>query len=79
MQLGCSTADFPLSRNILDENIEHFGYYTFNNGFGTIDDEGVLVYDCTADAPITSEGDDARRQQRGETILQLTYKIINAL
>lgn len=78
-QLGCSTADFPLSRNILDENIEHFGYYTFNNGFGTIDDEGVLVYDCTADAPITSEGDDARRQQRGETILQLTYKIINAL
>lgn len=78
-QLGCSTADFPLSRNILDENIEHFGYYTFNNGFGTIDDEGVLVYDCTADAPITSEGDDTKRQQRGETILQLTYKIINAL
>jgi phosphoglycerol transferase MdoB-like AlkP superfamily enzyme len=79
-QLGCSTTDFPLSRNILDENIEHFGYYTFNNGFGTIDDEGVLIYDCTADTPITAEGDGSeQRQQRGETILQLTYKIINAL
>lgn len=79
-ELGYATTPFPLSRNAFDEQQEHFGYYTFNNGFGTIDADGAVIYDCTTQRPLMSEGsDEEHRIERGRTILQQTYKIIDSL
>ena len=76
-QLGLPTGDFPLSRNIFTSS-PHFGYYTYNNGFGVVDAEGTTTYDCTS-ARIVSPSKSERAEQVGRTMLQTTYKIIKQL
>ena len=76
-QLGLPTRAFPLSRNIFT-SAPHFGYYTYNNGFGVIDAEGATTYDCTS-GRIVSPSKSERSEQVGRTMLQTTYKIIKQL
>ena len=45
-QLGLSYRSFTFARNVLAPNYTYpFAYYTFNDGFGFVDNTGVTVMD----------------------------------
>jgi phosphoglycerol transferase MdoB-like AlkP superfamily enzyme len=46
-QLGIDHSQFSFSRDIFDPRSEKFAYWSFNNGFGIINDQGSVIYDCT--------------------------------
>lgn len=76
-QLDIAHDDFALSRDIFAPCDNHFGYYTFNNGFGVVDATGSTIYDCTTESVIA--GDCVGRELTGKTMLQSTYNIIKQL
>lgn len=76
-QLDIAHDDFALSRDIFAPCVNHFGYYTFNNGFGVVDATGSTIYDCTTESIIA--GDCVGRELTGKTMLQSTYNIIKQL
>ena len=77
-QLGCDTSRFVLSRNIFAPKSAEFGYYTFNNGFGVVQADGAMVYDCTSDRPISTDVS-PEREYIGKMMLQSTYRLIKEL
>lgn len=52
-QLGLPHDDFRFSRDIMCPEVPHFGYFTFNNGFGVVDSIGATVFDCTTQRVIS--------------------------
>lgn len=76
-QLGLTHEEFRLSRNIFADG-PHFGYYTYNNGFGVVDADGATTYDCTL-GRITTTYANPEAELTGKTMLQTTYKIIKEL
>jgi hypothetical protein len=76
-QLGLTHEEFRLSRNIFADG-PHFGYYTYNNGFGVVDADGATTYDCTLGRTTTTYAD-PEAELTGKTMLQTTYKIIKEL
>lgn len=55
-QMGVECSDFALSHDILDSRIPHFGFWSFNNGFGVISADGYVRYNATSNSIIESEG-----------------------
>ncbi|WP_299760628.1 LTA synthase family protein [uncultured Pontibacter sp.] len=47
-QLQMPTQDFKWSRNLLAENSSPFAFYVYNDGFGYITPNGVLIFDNVA-------------------------------
>lgn len=74
-QLGIHNPEFLFSRNFFDPAYPRFAFYTFNNGFGFIDNSGVSVYDNAADIPLleSPENGSASRLDKGKAILQTLY------
>ena len=56
-QLGVECDDFTFSRDILDEQAPHFGFWSFNNGFGIINSNGHLRFNATNNSIIESSGE----------------------
>ena len=54
-QMGVECSDFALSHDILDSRIPHFGFWSFNNGFGVISADGYVRYNATSNSIIESE------------------------
>ena len=54
-QLGIDHSRFTFSKDIFNPQIRKFAYWSFNNGFGIINDKGSVIYDCTGDKVISSE------------------------
>ena len=77
-QLGCDASRFVLSRNIFAPKSEEFGYYTFNNGFGVVQADGTMIYDCTSNRPISTDAS-PEREYIGKMMLQSTYRLIKEL
>ncbi|MGN0007165.1 MAG: LTA synthase family protein [Alistipes sp.] len=77
-QMGIAHDDFVFSRDILGPTGRHFGYYTFNNGFGVVDDSGATVYDCTSSQVISPDSSEVQLRE-GKAILQMTYKTLEQL
>lgn len=79
-QLSLPHSDFVFSRNIATEST-HFGYWTFNNGFGIIDSAGTTIYDCdTAQSIVsTTEGMEQEHLRYGKALLQSTFYEIERL
>lgn len=78
-QMGIRRDDFTFSRDIFDPALPHFGFWTFNNGFGMIDGSGHVIYDCTGDKIVERTGDDAcvdRFVGDGKALLQTIHKDI---
>ena len=70
---------FPLSRNIATASRE-FGYWTFNNGFGVIDNSGATLYDCDREVVISTNSDTPEQHILiGKTLLQTTFAEIKSL
>ena len=63
-QLGIDHSDFIFSKDIFAADAPHYAYWSFNNGFGIIADEGNMVYDCTGDKIVSSECTDPAAEQR---------------
>lgn len=79
-QMSLPHDDFPFSRNIASADASHFGYWTFNNGFGVADSEGITIYDCDSNEVLYSTGDNAEsRIERGKAMLQTTFRHIKEL
>lgn len=80
-QLTLPHDTYPFSRNIASEEATHFGYWTFNNGFGIIDNEGTTIYDCDTARSIVSTTDSMEQEhlRYGKALLQSTFYEIERL
>lgn len=77
-QLNIETKDFPFSKDLLNPNSKDFAFYTFPNGFGMITDKGKVVFDCTNDKLLLSEGKASDSLLiRGKAYLQKLYDDID--
>lgn len=74
-QTGLQTDDFSFSKDIFDSRIPHYGFWSFNNGFGIITSEGYLRYNCTSDSPIEHSGECAEcLTLDGKALVQTMHK-----
>lgn len=79
-QMGIAHDDFTFSRDVSRGDVSHFGYWTFNNGFGVIDKEGVTLYDHTTLTTLSDVGEGGeRRLEQGKALLQKTFIEIKQL
>jgi len=78
-QMGISHDEFIFSRDITSCKTSRFGYWTYNNGFGIIDENGASIYDCSTERIIRNDGEDSLRLQYGKAILQKTFMEIRNL
>ena len=74
-QLGLSYRSFTFARNVLAPNYTYpFAYYTFNDGFGFVDNTGVTVMDNVSGRGIeVTPAPSERRTALGRALLQLTH------
>ena len=77
-QMGLQDDDNIFSRDIFDPTIPHHAFWTYNNAFGVIDADGHVVYDCTRDAVVASEGQSEELARRGKAILQTLHQDIRS-
>ncbi len=79
-QMGLNADDFLFSRDIAADSVSHFGYWTFNNGFGLIDNCGCTLYDHTSClATSSSKEGEQQRVEAGKALLQRTFMEIKQL
>ncbi|MDO5496568.1 MAG: sulfatase-like hydrolase/transferase [Alistipes sp.] len=75
-QMGIEYENNPFSRDILNPNIAHFGFWTYNNAFGMIDEQGYVIYNCTGERVTEQEGDTTHTDtllEQGKAILQTLH------
>lgn len=74
-QLGLPTDDFAFSKDILNPASSQFAFYTFNNGFGFIDQSGKTVFDNEGGRIMLEDTPTAAdiRLQKGKALLQTLY------
>ena len=74
-QMNISTKEFTFSKDILNTANPHYGFWSFNNGFGLISQEAYVRYDCTNNTVIESEGDKVKEfTLDGKAIIQTMHK-----
>jgi phosphoglycerol transferase MdoB-like AlkP superfamily enzyme len=74
-QMNIATDDFEFSKDIFSPATPHYGFWTFNNGFGLISQEDYVRYDCTNNTVIESEGDKVEQFiLDGQAIIQKMHK-----
>lgn len=78
-QMGIGHEEFIFSRDMASEKTSRFGYWTYNNGFGMIDENGASVYDCSTGSIIRNDGNDTLRLEYGKAILQKTFMEIRGM
>lgn len=62
---------FPYSKNLLDSSTSHWGYFSYNDGFGFFNDQGGFVYDNTGKRIIEERGEVTDSLvQAGKSVLQ---------
>ena len=76
-QLGIDYGEFPFSRNIADPILCKFGYYTYPNGFGWIDSDNNVIFDCDSGRPVLMQGATPDScLLRGKALLQKLYDAV---
>ena len=77
-QLGIDHSRFTFSKDIFNPQVKKFAYWSFNNGFGIINDKGSVIYDCTGDKVISSESaEEATSEELLRTGKAITQTIHN--
>lgn len=75
MQAGIKPAGYPFSKNIFTADTAGWAFFTFNNGFGFVNENGRLVYDNVGRRPIEQEGRAGEAEIRaGKAMQQATYE-----
>lgn len=74
-QMNIPTKEFTFSKDILNTANPHYGFWSFNNGFGIISPEGYVRFDCTNNSAIESSGNNTEQLTLdGETIVQMMHQ-----
>lgn len=74
-QMNIPTKEFTFSKDILNTANPHYGFWSFNNGFGIISPEGYVRFDCTNNSTIESSGNNTEQLTLdGETIVQMMHQ-----
>ena len=74
-QMNIPTKEFAFSKDILNTANPHYGFWSFNNGFGIISPEGYVRFDCTNNSAIESSGNNTEQLTLdGETIVQMMHQ-----
>lgn len=73
-QLGLPHNEFTFSKNILNPNSPHFGYFTEPTLFGMITPENQLIFNCDAKTIELDEGEEkGANLEKGKAFLQKLY------
>ena len=74
-QLGLPTDEFTFSKDIMNPQMPHYAFYSFNNGFGFIDKDGATVYDNEGNKVLFEEPKTGSelRLEKGKVLLQTLY------
>jgi phosphoglycerol transferase MdoB-like AlkP superfamily enzyme len=73
--LEIDNTDFKWGKSILNDTHNQYAHYIFNNGFGTLDTNGVVVYDFVSNKAIVSEGASNKTlDSLGKAITQQAYQ-----
>lgn len=73
-QLGLPHEEFAFSKNMLNPNSPHFGFFTFPNAFGMTTPENEVVFNCEANAVVSDEGEHkGENLQKAKAFLQKLY------
>ncbi|MDY4757616.1 MAG: LTA synthase family protein [Parabacteroides sp.] len=74
-QLGLSAEEFRFSKDLMDPQTPQQAFYTFQNGFGWIDESGISVFDNEGNKPLIEEpqASSAQRLTKGKVLLQTLY------
>jgi len=68
-------ASFEWGTNIFKKSPDHFAHYIFNKGFGTLNKDGLFVYDYLSKKPILEKGESSPYLEKlGKAITQTTYQ-----
>lgn len=78
-QLNIDARSFTFSRNILNTNNTHFGFFTFKDGFGMVSTENEYVYDNEAGKVTTNTGSVGFNEKRARAWIQKLYDKLNEL
>jgi AbrB family looped-hinge helix DNA binding protein len=70
-QMQIDHSDYDYSKDIFHPALPKFAYYTYNEGFGILEKEGMSLWD--GGSKQASEGSTERQLQMGRTLLQQTY------
>lgn len=72
--LKTDNKDFIFSKHIFNNSDEQFAHYTFNKGFGTIDKNGLYLYDYVSKKPILQSGENTKKlDSLGKALTQNSY------
>ena len=73
--LDADNSSFEFGTHLFNSNKNRFAHYVFNEGFGTINNSGFMVYDFISQDAVQSEGKEEESLIRlGKAILQTTYQ-----
>ena len=74
-QTGLRNNDYRFSKDILGRAVSSFAFYTFNNGFGFVDDENSVAFDNVSQNTIYREGTHIEElTETGKAYLQIFSK-----
>ncbi len=74
-QAGWKNEYFPFSKNSLDSTVSPWAFFTFNDGFGFVNDKGKIVYDNVGKISIDQEGQAGNSEkQAGQALQQITFE-----
>jgi phosphoglycerol transferase MdoB-like AlkP superfamily enzyme len=73
--LGADNSLFEFGTHLFNSNKKRFVHYIFNEGFGTLNNSGHIVYDFIKKDAIQAEGkEEETLKYQGKAILQTTYQ-----
>ena len=73
--LKADNSDFSFSKNIFKTSNQQYAHYIFNKGFGTLDKNGVFLYDYISKKPILENGKNTSKlDSLGKAITQNAYQ-----
>lgn len=79
-QLNLPADTFKFSRDLLSTDAKSFAQFSFNNGFGFINDSTILIYDNVSNRYMTQDGSSSDLEKSmGKATMQMIYKDLEAL
>jgi phosphoglycerol transferase MdoB-like AlkP superfamily enzyme len=68
-------SDFKWSKNIFNDSENQYAHYIFNKGFGTLDKNGLYLYDFVSNKPIIETGNSSQKlDSLGKAITQNAFQ-----
>ncbi|MDY0781078.1 LTA synthase family protein [Tenacibaculum sp. IB213877] len=69
-----NASQFFFGKNIFNSSDKNYVHYVFNKGFGTLNKNGIFVYDYVSKKPVIKEGDYKELETLGKAISQEAYQ-----